>query len=155
MSKIEKNCMKCNLSFFVYPSRKDRKYCSVKCANSVLNKQKVKKSGNDNPQFTKLKVTCEYCKKNFYKSPSLIKRTNHNLCSKQCTKLWLPDYRKKTTKHLTKRCGKCGENIKISETAFNKKKSKIIFCSNKCSLTRDRGGFKPQIKECDRCGNRT
>lgn len=49
---------------------KDKKFCSIKCYGIAQRKNK--------------ELTCDYCGKKFYKSPSLVKNSNKVYCSNEC-----------------------------------------------------------------------
>jgi len=151
--RITKLCIKCSTPFVAIKSRQNRIFCSVVCANSILNKSKGKnqKRGKDNPLYTKIEVVCEYCKNNFYKTKSVFMNANHHLCSKKCLYAWLPTYRKSKTEYLIKKCKHCNIDILKSKAQFNCKYKNITYCSRECSFKHGKGGFKPQTKQCKNC----
>jgi len=149
MSKIEKHCLKCNLSFFVYPSKKDKKFCSNKCYRSY-----PKPKGKDSPQYKKVTVICELCKKEYDKNKCDISRTKNNLCSATCRQLWLTNKLKEIPNRITKKCTTCNKEVIRTEAEFRNRPAKNYFCSAECKnkyLKKGKGGFTPQIKKCKYC----
>ncbi len=69
-----------------------------------------------------MNVKCEYCSKEFFKSPCYVKRTKHNFCGNNC-------YQQRKINRQFLNCLTCK---KIVERVPSKIKSHI-FCSNKCS----------------------
>ncbi len=149
--KIEKKCKKCNKAFMVYPSNKDKKFCSKKCYHSY-----PRKRGKESKKFCQIKVSCNVCSKTFYKHPSAIKRTNNNLCSKECQIEFLIKKRKEGVKQLyiTKKCKICGEKVKRTKAEFKNRPAKNYYCSSECyheKLKQGRGGFTKFTKKCKNC----
>lgn len=104
--------------------------------------------------MSKVEVECAFCKKQFLKYPSAIKRTKNHLCSKECKISWLAEQKKETTKYLTKECSICKTKFKRKESYFRNKSSKNYYCSVHCKnekLKKKRGGFTPIEKTCETC----
>lgn len=67
---VNKICVVCGKKYYVKQSSKDAKYCSRDCQHKGLLKGKIKK--------------CDFCGKEFYKSPSHIKNNKKSFCSRNC-----------------------------------------------------------------------
>ena len=78
---VELNCEECNAVFDVKPAQADEaKYCSQDCSAKA--------------HTTELEeIECSWCKEKFNRKPHMI-RYEHNLCSIDCQKDWLSEYRK-------------------------------------------------------------
>lgn len=63
VERIKKTCLKCNNIFYVIPSNNKQKFCSLKCANIFLNKNRVYPTGKDNQNWKGGigKKVCEWC----------------------------------------------------------------------------------------------
>lgn len=66
-----------------------------------------------------IKINCDYCKKDFYKKESEIKRTKTNYCSYDC-------HNKSMVKDKSRKCLFC-------EKIFDYKDNRDKFCSHSCS----------------------
>jgi hypothetical protein len=66
---FEKRCFRCNKSFY-YPKHTERKYCGRLCASESLIKGKT--------------IKCFSCDKECHKSPSKLRISKFNFCSRKC-----------------------------------------------------------------------
>lgn len=73
--KIIRECLNCNKKFKTPQTRKEAKFCSLKC----YHKNKTNKAV--------ITSNCFYCNKEFGRKKSLLNRGKHNFCSKDCS--WL------------------------------------------------------------------
>ena len=79
-------------------------------------------------------VSCDYCKKEFYKRPCAVKKTKHNFCSKQCFgKSNLGNHTKRTLVN----CDYCGKEFVKRDCEIQD--SQHNFCSHHCADTYNRG----------------
>lgn len=77
--KLTKTCKQCNDEFSVYPSRRDQKFCDVSCKGEWMSENKV---GENHPNNQKIKFECEWCGREYKKSPS--RKDETRFCSRQC-----------------------------------------------------------------------
>ena len=92
--KIQKECLFCNIIFFIKPSIKNRaKFCSNNCKNKYHGQQingsnnyffgkKFKKENNSNWSGGNIKVKCNFCNKYFFVIPCRKKSVKY--CSRKC-----------------------------------------------------------------------
>jgi len=147
--KIEKKCINCNNTFFVYPSKSDKKFCSKKCYHSY-----PKPRGKESPQYKKITIKCDLCNKEYDEFPNKIKLNNKHYCSKDCYNKSQINTQKSTTKFIIKFCEICNKEIKRTEAEFKNKPAKNYYCSTECrdlKLKQTRGGFTPFTKICEYC----
>ena len=113
--KIRKKCLYCGEIKAIW---RNSKYCSYQCYwKSKIGKPAYNKS--------KLKVYCQWCKKEFDTCPSKIKFGGGKYCSIRCRILGLtgkPNKRKKVT--VIKECPVCKQEFRC----YSQQK----FCSNAC-----------------------
>lgn len=88
-SKHQRNtevCVYCGEEFEARPSHQ-RKYCSQECMGSH---REVMFAGESNPNHKgQIKVTCEYCSKDYHVKPSVKDSTR--FCSKECYHEWMEE----------------------------------------------------------------
>lgn len=94
-------------------------------------------------------IKCDNCGRDFYKRPSLIAKSKHHFCSRECQHQWRTG-RTHTIKHpkgVTKKCEHCGKEFYIYPSEVKTKR----FCSAEC---RAKGVGKEKRKKVQRlCQN--
>lgn len=129
ITKIDKKCPICQCHFQTYPSQ-NKTFCSSKCKNKH---QSIAFSKENNPNWKSKKIICKFCGKEFFVSPSRLKR---KCCSVEC-KLQEQLIRYKNKEQhprwkgglITRNCANCGKQINVERH----KKDKRVFCSKRCS----------------------
>jgi len=89
-----------------------------------------------------MKVTCDYCGKEFDKQPAEIKRTGRNFCNHACRGQF------ERARHAV-RCTQCGK--KLIRRLYEIKRTKTPFCSLAC-LGQFRKENRREKVRCDQCG---
>ena len=105
-----------------------------------------------------LPLECEHCGKVFYKPKSMISyELNHasggcKYCSIKCS-----DESHRRTVNVV--CTQCGKKINVTQSSYNKSKTKRFFCSNSCSAkynnahrTTKKRKSHPMKRICKVCG---
>lgn len=122
---IQKICPTCQKEFSHRPKKRDRKFCSIKCAGFRPKPRRNKP--------TLVEKTCPICNKSFsYKQTEQSKKT----CSKKCGDI-LGGLKK--IKHPLKKCVVCNKNLKRQRESF---------CSKECRLS---VLWENGKKRCGRC----
>lgn len=134
---IKIKCAQCGKDFLRHPSQKriGNNFCNREClalfrSNILIGKNAANWKGG------KLKVTCDYCKKEFYKPAQRIKKTKNNFCSCQCHGLWKSanSINEKSANwrggELKIKCPQCGKDFYKKPSRI--KDAKNNFCSNEC-----------------------
>ena len=75
-----------------------------------------------------MKIKCEYCEKEFNKRPCVIKRNEHNFCSRKC----MNDYLKIHPRNLKDLMGKKFGRLKVIEYVGISNHSALWKCKCKC-----------------------
>ena len=118
-------CLVCGKEFYEKPSHvKGRKYCSRKCAWKSKKKEKAK-------------LVCDYCKKDYFVVPCVIKWNNirkhkHNFCSDKCKYSFSVGIKK--VKDIMSTCPNCKKEFGLRPSKYRDRKKRYnkIFCSRKC-----------------------
>ena len=100
-----KNCEACNKFFWVYPYRKDARFCSNKCKGQLVKPMKGRRSG----KF----FNCKICNKSFYRHRALIEKGIIQYCSNKCWGKYLKEVFKDKTKTLGWKGGITPENLRL------------------------------------------
>lgn len=82
---------------------------------------------NENYEYPKCLVKCEYCGKEFLKERKYIKRTKHHFCSVSCSNKMIHKLHSVIVK-----CACCGKEFRKSLSKLKNSKSKLYFCSKEC-----------------------
>ena len=109
VAKAKSNCVVCGKDIFGYSYRK---YCSQYC----INRRKT-------PKVKPTVKTCIVCNVNFTHG-----RKDKNICSAECKKIHVKEYKKKFNKNVKSNCVVCDKEFIKTTTA--------ITCSKKCSSER-------------------
>lgn len=140
-SGINKNCLNCNISFYVKPYRiNETKFCSRKCKDSMPGER--------------IKTICVICSNEF--QHILCRANKAKYCSRKC---YYKGQVKKGT--ITFICKHCGKEYKGSPSRIGRSK----YCSIQCINKESHKTFNPtfntvrkamlkrgQIDKCERCG---
>jgi len=138
-------CENCGTEVEKIPSlikRAEHHFCSKECHNEWKS-ENVR--GEKHPLFTKKKISCDYCGKEFLRKPSHINRRNY--CSPECKKKGLTERKK-----IKVVCTTCGREFKKYEDRV--KNHDNHFCSRECFENRPikgknnpnwKGGFATDI----------
>jgi len=142
-------CENCGTEVEKIPSlikRAEHHFCSKECHNEWKS-ENVR--GEKHPLFTKKKISCDYCGKEFLRKPSHINRRNY--CSPECKKKGLTERKK-----IKVVCTTCGREFKKYEDRV--KNHDNHFCSRECFENRPiKGKNNPNWKggfatvECQYC----
>ena len=120
-----KKCLNCNEDFKIYPSEKNKKFCSKECS---LN-------------FKKRIVYCAVCNNEIKASPSTMKHKKY--CSKKC---------RDTVFYIEKSCIVCNKKFKVQKCYEKVKTLKIKCCSIKCKKEYKKSILKNKRHICLNCG---
>ncbi len=89
-------------------------------------------------------VKCNYCEKEIWRKPYLIKRFNHFFCNRKCQAKWQSEHRKGKDSPLYKKievqCKWCGKKFKIKPSRIKNGRGK--FCSLECQSKWQAENFK-------------
>jgi predicted nucleic acid-binding Zn ribbon protein len=93
----------------------------------------------------KITISCSFCGKIYFKSPSKALKHNRHYCSHDC----LQNYQKSL--QIEGSCVVCKKIIWKSKKVLEKSKHKLFFCSSSCSAIYSNKNRKKD-KNCDYCG---
>lgn len=157
--KIKLICKQCKREFYVYPSRKDRKFCSRKCYDKW---QSENLRGEKSPSWKgKIKLICQQCGKEYYVY-SQRKDTSH-FCSFKCKGEWMVENLKGENNtnyrggNIISICLECGKEYYITPSI----KDTSHFCSYECRskwMTENKSGENSPLYKgyivltCEQCG---
>lgn len=83
LSHEDRVCEICGKTFHV-SKKSTQRFCSTECQN----KWQSTRVGIDNPKFTRQKVKCDYCGKEYYIKKYKLESFEHKFCSKECRQSW-------------------------------------------------------------------
>ena len=157
--KIKLICKQCGKEFHVYPSRKDRKFCSRKCYDKWQSKNLL---GENNPNWKgKIKLICQQCKKEYYVYSR--RKDTSRFCSFECKGEWMRENLKGENSpnwkggNIISICLECNKEYYIKSSI----KDISHFCSRECRskwISKNRSGENsPYYKGyilliCEQCG---
>lgn len=102
--KNARTCPICGKRFL--PKTSSQIYCSLKCKFKA--------------QQRRVSVTCDYCGKEFFVTPTIAKATKHHFCSPSCKRKWKEERRKDVKRfHLSK---------ELREKVFDRWHGKCAIC---------------------------
>ena len=113
--RVKKICLSCGKEFETWPSKKERKYCSMRCRTIA--------------KITRRKLLCSNCGKEIFKVPSTIKKVN--FCSHKC----YGEYKKIIYISF---CENCGKSFKVNPSRI---KRGVRYCSLMCSYLDNKEAF--------------
>lgn len=79
----DRMCEICGKPFHV-SKKSTQRFCSIECQG----KWQSTRTGVDNPRFTRQKVACDYCGKEYYIQKYKLESFEHKFCSKECRQAW-------------------------------------------------------------------
>ena len=136
-SKITLICKECGKEFKVFPSKKNRQFCSIKCRG------KYKRGKNSSRYKERIVLICKQCNKEFKVKPH---NKNQLFCSQECDKKY-----KETDKTILI-CKQCNKEFEVK----GNRKNTAICCSRKCMYKYNCGKNNPNYKRiiliCKICG---
>ena len=117
--KVRKECLGCGKEFWVYPSLKRIKFCSLKC----YQKSRIGKKWLN---WRRVKRNCQTCGKVIWVCPCEIKIGGGKFCSHKC---FTESRKGKQLKRngVWKNCPTCGKKFYLSSCRKDRK-----FCSKEC-----------------------
>lgn len=131
-TRYEHICQYCNKKF--KSEKKNTKFCSPQC-NGKWKSENLIGEKSSSWKYGKIKIKCDFCEKEIYKTFSEIKKYKKHFCGKECYDKWQKEnslkgensavYSKVETK-----CDYCGKNIKVFKSRYNAVKHH--FCNNEC-----------------------
>lgn len=85
MARIYRNCLRCGNEFYILQCQLDKSNTSGKfCCRKCYNEYQKTLTGDKNNHFTRVKVNCPTCGKEFLALPSKIKMYKNTFCSVKC-----------------------------------------------------------------------
>lgn len=81
-------------------------------------------------------TTCDWCKKRFYKRPSLKKYTKKHFCSVLCS------HKYKRRNQVICKCATCEKELALALSQSQKSKSGRHFCSKSCAITYNNSAYR-------------
>lgn len=89
--RVKRHCNHCGKEYSIVLAqyKKGSRFCSRECK---ANWQKTEENvGENNPLFTKVETTCDYCGKTFFKKKSKFEKEENHLCSNECKNKWFAE----------------------------------------------------------------
>ena len=83
LSHEDRMCEICGETFHV-SKKSTQRFCSTECQN----KWQTTRVGVDNPKFTRQRVNCDYCGKEYYIKKYKLESFEHKFCSNECRQSW-------------------------------------------------------------------
>jgi len=111
-------CDWCGKEFDRFPSEihYKRNFCSVRCNNKWQRKNALR--GESSPLWSRKKVSCGYCEREFWKEKGRIKRARLNFCSRKCVGMWMSKHQRGENNPMYGRTHSLETKRKMSKTWF-------------------------------------
>ena len=128
--KVKRICKQCGKVSWVWPSYKDRLFCSQKC---YAKWESEHRKGENNPRWNggEIERICEACGRHFFTTPYWIKNGYARFCSQRCTHNFMRGVNATNWKGRIERvCETCGKHFLVRPWFV--KKGLGRFCSKAC-----------------------